>query len=275
MIRGDDHISNTPKQISLYRAFGLAPPRFAHIPLILDPGGAKISKRKEYDFPVTIEQTKEMGYLPEAFVNFLALLGWSPGNDIELMTMEEMIGHFTLDRCGTTPARFLRDKLDWMNGLYIRKSPIDRIVELCRPYLAQAYDLGGVPEDRMREAVRQRRERLKRIQEIVGLTRFYFHPELTYDEKAVAKWLKAEGAAALLRELRAEIATMASLEPGTIEEMLKRTSEKHGLKMGKVAQPLRVAVTGGDASPPMDETLALLGRERVLSRIDAALAMLS
>jgi glutamyl-tRNA synthetase len=191
------------------------------------------------------------------------------------MTLDEMVKLFTVDRIGSTPARFLVDKLQWMNGQYIRKCPLDRLVELCRPYLAEKYDLSKVPADTIREAVRQQQERLKRLDEIVPLTRFALAPELHYDPKAVEKWLKVPGSREVLEEIRAGLAPMNAYEKDPVEGLLKQAAEKRGLKLGKVAQPLRVALTGSDASPPMHETLGVLGRERALSRIDAALKMLA
>jgi glutamyl-tRNA synthetase len=277
VLRGDEHAPNTPKQIMLYRAFGWEPPQFGHMPLIFDPDGAKLSKReidryRAMGLPVTVQECRRLGYLPEAIVNFLALLGWSPGNDVELMTLDEMVKAFKVERIGTSPARFLVDKLQSMNGHYIRKCPLDRLVELCRPYLAEKYDLAGVAPETVREAVRQQQERLKRLDEIVALTRFVFAPSVEYDPKAVDKWLKGDGKA-ILEELKAGLAPMARFEKEPVEVLLKSVAEKRGLKLGKVAQPLRVAVTGSDASPPMHETLGILGKERVTARIDAALRL--
>ncbi|HEX7897948.1 MAG TPA: glutamate--tRNA ligase [Planctomycetota bacterium] len=279
VLRGDEHAPNTPKQISLYRAFGWTPPEFGHMPLIFDPEGAKLSKReidkyRAIGLPVTVEECRRLGYLPEAIINFLALLGWSPGKDVELMTLEEMVKLFTVDRIGTTPARFLVDKLQWMNGQYIKKCPPARLVELCRPYLEKAYDLSAVKPEVVAEAVRQQHERLKRLDEIVAQTRWVFAKDVVYDEKAVAKWLKAEGGKDVLLELRTGLAAMERFEKEPIEALLKAVAEKRGLKLGKVAQPLRVAVTGSDASPPMHETLGILGKERVMARVDEALKTL-
>ena len=279
VLRGDEHAPNTPKQISLYKAFGWTPPEFGHMPLIFDPEGAKLSKRETERYramglPVTVGDCQRLGYLPEAIVNFLALLGWSPGKDVELMTLEEMVKLFTVDRIGDTPARFVVDKLQWMNGQYIKKCPLDRLVALCRPYLEKAYDLGATPPEVVTEAVRQQQERLKRLDEIVAQTRWVFAKDVVYDEKAVAKWLTAEGGKDVLMELRDGLAKMERFEKEPIEALLKGVAEKRALKMGKVAQPLRVAVTGSDASPPMHETLGILGKERVMARIDGALARL-
>jgi glutamyl-tRNA synthetase len=279
VLRGDEHAPNTPKQIMLYKAFGWTPPEFGHMPLIFDPNGAKLSKReidkyREIGLPVTVDECRRLGYLPESIVNFLALLGWSPGKDIELMTIEDMVKLFTVDRIGTTPARFLVDKLQWMNGQYIRKCELGRLVELCKPYLAAKYDLAKVSADVVKEAVRQQQERLKKLDEIVGLTQWVFLDEPVTDDKAVAKWLKVDGGKAILEELRGGLAPMATFEKDAIESLLKGVAEKRGLKLGKVAQPLRVAVTGSDASPPMHETLGIIGKPRVMARIDAMLKRL-
>jgi glutamyl-tRNA synthetase len=276
VLRGDDHLPNTPKQLQLFKAFGWTPPEYGHMPLIFDPNGAKLSKReidlyRSIGLPVTVSECQRLGYLPEAIVNFLALLGWSPGKDLELMTLDEMVKLFTVDRIGKTPARFLVDKLQWMNAHYIRKTPIEKLTELCKPYLAAKYDLSKVSPEQLKEAVRQQQERLKRLDEIVALTKFVFLPVVEYDEKAVAKWLKADGGKAVLEELRAGLAGMSAFDKEPVEQLLKAVAEKRGLKLGKVAQPLRVAVTGGDASPPMHETLGILGRDCVLSRIDSTL----
>jgi glutamyl-tRNA synthetase len=190
------------------------------------------------------------------------------------MTLDEMVKLFTPERIGSTPARFLVDKLQWMNGQYIRKCPIERLVALCRPYLEAKYDLSAIPPATLNEAVRQQQERLKRLDEIAALTKFVFQANVEPDEKAVTKWLKADGGKAVLEELRAGLAAMASFEKEPVETLLKSVAEKRGLKLGKVAQPLRVAVTGGDASPPMHETLGILGKDRVLARIDATLKAL-
>ena len=276
VLRGDDHLSNTPKQLMLFKAFGWTPPEYGHMPLIFDPEGKKLSKReidhyRAIGLPVSVDECRRLGYLPETVLNFLALLGWSPGNNIELMTLEEMIKLFTVDRIGSTPARFLVDKLQWMNGQYIRKCPLDRLVALCLPYLEAKYDLSKVSAETVRESIRQQQERLKRLDEIVPLTKWIFERDLQPDAKAVEKWLKAEGGKAVLEDLRAGLAPMERFDKEPVEALLKAVAEKRGLKLGKVAQPLRVAVTGGDASPPMHETLGILGRERAMARIDAAL----
>ncbi len=279
VLRGDEHIPNTPKQLSLYRAFGWTPPEFGHMPLILDPDGAKLSKReiekyRAMGLPVTVDECRRLGYLPETIVNTLALLGWSPGKDIENMSLEEMVRLFTVERVGSTAARFDLKKLQSMNGHYIRQCPLDRLVELCRPYLEEKYGHSAAAPDRVREAVRQQQERLTRLDQIAGLTRFVFAPQVEVDPKAVEKWIKADGGRDILAELRGALAGIEEFGKGPIEALLKSMAGRRGVKLAKVAQPLRVAVTGSDASPPIDETLAVVGKERVLARIDAMLARL-
>ena len=276
VLRGDEHYSNTPKQISLYRALGWEPPKFGHMPLIFAPDGTKLSKRETEKYnamglPVTVGDCRRLGYLPEAMVNFLALLGWSPGNDLELMTLPEMIEKFTIDRIGNTPAKFLVDKLLFMNAHYIKKTPIDKLVELCRPYLQAKHDLSAIPADKLRALVAQQQERLKRLDEIVTLTAFYFDP-IAYDPAAVEKWL-TNGGFDVVRELKGELQRLTSFGKEPVEAILKSMAEKRKLKMGGVAQPLRVAVTGTAQSPPIHDVLDLLGKDRVLERIDRALAL--
>jgi glutamyl-tRNA synthetase len=181
---------------------------------------------------------------------------------------------FTVERIGSTPARFLVDKLQWLNGQYIRKCPLDRLVELCKPYLAAKYDLSRIPPETLKEAVRQQQERLKRLDEIAALTKFVFAESVEDDEKAIAKHLKVDGGKAILEELRGGLAAKERFDKESVETLLKSVAEKRGAKLGKVAQPLRVAVTGTDQSPPMHETLSILGKERVLARIDAMLKKL-
>ncbi len=272
VIRGDEHFSNTPKQISLFRAFGWELPTFAHVPLIYDPQGRKISKREKYDFPVTIQEAQEMGYLPEALRNFIVLLGWSPGNDLELMTLDEMVSLFTLDRVGSTPARFLLDKLRWMNGTYLRRMPVPARLAAARPWLARAgYDLSGLSEAWLESLIELYLERMEILPQFARDARFFFVDAVEYDEQAVAGVLRREGAAARLARARDGLAALPAFAAPAIHELLQALAGELGCKLGDVAQPLRVAVTGTKVSPPIDRTLALLGRERTLARIGAAL----
>jgi glutamyl-tRNA synthetase len=275
VIRGDEHYSNTPKQVSLFRAFGWTPPVFAHVPLIYDPQGHKISKRKQYDFPVTIEEARQMGYLPETFRNFIVLLGWSPGGDRELMTLDEMIGFFTLDRVGNTPARFLLDKLRWMNGQYLRRKTMAELVAAARPFLEQAgYSLAGIAEDWMEALVGLYFERMETLAKFAQDVSFFFAEAVTLDPKAADEILRREGAKARLEQMRVVLAALPTFDAAALHDAIHGVTIHLGCKMQDVAQPLRVAVTGTKVSPPIDKTLALLGREKTLARIDAALNQL-
>jgi glutamyl-tRNA synthetase len=272
VIRGDEHFSNTPKQLSLLRAFGWEPPVYAHVPLIYDPQGRKISKRERYDFPVTVQEAQQMGYLPEAVRNFIALLGWSPGGDRELMSMQELIELFTLDRVGKTPARFLLDKLTWMNVQHLRRKTPAQRVEAARPYLLQAgYSLDGVSDEWLKGLIDLYAERTETLAKFAVDARFFFVDPVEIDPKAAKDVLLREGALARLAKMRAVLASLEPFAAAAVHDAIVAKAAELGCKMGEVAQPIRVAVTGTKVSPPIDKTLELLGRERTLSRIDAAL----
>ena len=272
VIRGDEHFSNTPKQLMLYKAFGWEAPTFGHVPLIYDPQGRKISKREKYDFPVTIEEAQKMGYLPEALRNFIVLLGWSPGKDRELMTLDEMAGLFTLDRVGNTPGRFLLDKLKWMNAQYLKRKTPAELVALSRPFLAAAgYLLEGVPDAWLESLVKPYTERMETPAKFAQDAKFFFSDAVALDPKAVEEVLKKEGAKARLEKARAALAALPAFEAAAINDLLKALTAELACKMQELAQPIRVAVTGTKVSPPIHDTLAVLGREKALRRIDEAL----
>lgn len=282
VIRGDDHISNTPKQISLYRVFEKPIPKFAHIPLILNPDGSKMSKDykkkgaggKEDFIPTSVMEYKKMGFLPETFTNFLALLGWSPGNDIEIMSMEEMIKAFSLDRVNDRSAQFNIEKLTWMNGHYIRQKSLDEIIELGKPFLQSHFDISNVPSNKLREAIRLEHERLKTLAELPELTKFFFVEDINYDEKAISKVLRKNNAKEILIKVKDVLQNVESFDNAKIEKVLVELAEKLSTKFQNVAQPIRVAITGTTVSPPIHETIELLGKERILKRIEKALTLI-
>jgi glutamyl/glutaminyl-tRNA synthetase len=214
-----------------------------------------------------------MGYLPEAFINFLVLLGWSPGNDVEILSLQGMIEKFTLDRVNASPARFLREKLDWMNGQYIRSKPLGDLVEAALPFLQAKYPMEGVPRETLEGAVRQQQERLKRLDEISDRCAFVFAPQIEYDPKAVEKVLKKPSAAAGLRAAREVLTDADWASDKGLEGALRAAATRLGCEFQEVAQPVRVALTGRTFSPPIHETLLLLGRDRSLSRIDTTLKL--
>ncbi|MEW6354718.1 MAG: glutamate--tRNA ligase [Planctomycetota bacterium] len=273
VIRGDDHISNTPKQLALFAAFGAEPPKYVHLPMIHKEGGGKESKREGAQFVGTY---REAGFLSDALVNFLALLGWYPGEDKEVISRQEMIARFTLEGLSKTPSQFNLAKLEWMNGAYIRAmSPAELAAQL-DPFLQGA---GIVIDESRREwfvqLVALYQERLKNLSEFAEKTRFFFSDDFEYEPDAVEKVLKKDSAAAVLRESRAAVAALNDLSIEALEGSLRGVAERLGVGFKKVAQPLRVAVTGGTASAGLFETMALLGKETVLRRVDRVIEKLN
>ena len=276
VIRGEEWISSTPKHVLQYQAFGWEPPKFAHPPLILGPDRSKLGKRHG---SVAFLEYKERGFLPEAMLNFITLLGWSPGEDRELYSVEELIERFGLDGIVRNPAVFDIQKLEWMNGVYIRSADLDRLTALCLPFLQKA---GMVPEnpapeevEYTRKAVALEQERLKVLSEIVEFARFFFEEEPGYEEKGVRKWLSRDHVPDLLRKLIDRFGELPELTIESIEEVVRGTGEEMGLSGGQVIHPVRVAVTGRTVGPGLFETMAVLGKDRVLFRLNRTVGMVS
>ncbi|MET0292260.1 MAG: glutamate--tRNA ligase [Steroidobacteraceae bacterium] len=264
VIRGDDHLNNTPRQMNMLLALGATPPVYAHVPMILGADGAKLSKRHG---AVSVLEYEKDGFLPDALLNYLVRLGWSHG-DQEIFTREQMIAAFDIGDVNKAASAFNPDKLLWLNQQHIMKAPQALLVAALKAQLAllgvsTADDvlLGGVVE--------AMRERAKTMKEMAATTRFFFE-DVTLDEKAAAKHLTAD-ALGLLKGVREALAGLATFDAPSIHAELNARATAAGLGLGKLAQPLRVAVTGGTVSPPIDATVALLGREKALARIDQAL----
>ncbi|HWQ22868.1 MAG TPA: glutamate--tRNA ligase [Gaiellaceae bacterium] len=256
VIRGDDHVSNTPKQIVVLRALGAEPPVYAHVPNVFGPDGRKLSKRHG---AVSVDEFRAAGYLPEALLNFLALLGWAPDGETTIMSREELIARFSLERVGSSPATFDYAKLEWMNGVYLRALPAQEYADRLVAYLReQGYDW---PEERIRAAAPLTQEKISRLGEFPSFAGFLFHG--------------VEPDPALLdgRILDAAAGALAAVEPWSaeaIEAALKRLCAELGEKPRTVYMPIRVAVTGSRVSPGLYESLELLGREEALARLRAA-----
>ncbi len=266
VIRGDDHLSNTPRQVALYKALGFDLPKFAHIPMILGEDGTRMSKRHGAT-SVTDYRTK--GYLPDALVNFIALLGWSPGKDLELMTRQEMIEKFTLKRVNKTSARFDYTKLDWMNSKYIQDLPIESLVRELRPYIEEAnLESRIVSDEWLRKLVELYKERFRILPEFVSLTTPFFSDQIEYEDAAVRKHLKKSNSS-LVRDAYnglKEIKDFSSIQD--LENCLRSITSEHNIGFGKLAQPIRVALIGKSASAGIFETLELLGKEKTLKRLE-------
>jgi len=269
VIRGDDHLNNTPKQIHIYRAFDYEPPLFAHLPMILGSDRTRLSKRHG---ATSVLSYRDMGYLPDALVNYLARLGWSYGNQ-EIFSRDELIEYFTLENVGKASAIFNPEKLLWLNSQYIMKTPSGILSELVIPFLVSQ---GIIDKDReidikwLSKVIDILKERAKTLAEIATALRCYIDDDVTYDEKAKARFLTKENIN-LLIEIRDSLISLTTFTSTEIEKIFRRIVEQKGLKLGAVAQPVRVAVTGGTASPGIFEVLEVLGRDKTLRRLESAI----
>jgi glutamyl-tRNA synthetase len=274
VMRGDDHISNTPKQILLYRALGAELPRFAHLPMIHGTDGKKLSKRHG---ATAVADYQHQGILPQAMVNFLALLGWSPGGDREVMTLEEMVELFGVDGLLRKAAVFDPKKLEWMNGQHLSRVSAAELAPLVTPALVEQgltteKDLAARAEW-YHQLLDLLRVRARTVHDVIRQAVPYFADELEYDPDAVAKqWKDPEKTARILSETRAELAGLDRWEPAEMESALRALAERLGTPAGNIFQPLRVGLTGLTVSPGIFEVLVMLGRDLALRRIDQALS---
>jgi glutamyl-tRNA synthetase len=269
VIRGDDHLNNTPRQMNMLYALGATLPAYAHVPMILGPDGAKLSKRHG---AVSVLHYEEEGYLPEALLNYLVRLGWSHG-DQEVFTREEMIAAFDIHDVNKAASAFNPEKLLWLNQQHMVRAAPAALVPYLRAQLRRI-SVDSNDQALLEGVILAQRERAKTLKEMAHNSRFFFVERVEIDPKAAAKHLTAD-ARALLVAARAQLAALPEWTAATIHTCIKALAASLQLGLGNVAQPLRVAVTGTAVSPPIDATLALLGRERTLARIDAALKQLS
>jgi len=263
VVRGDDHLSNTPKQLLVLSALGHQPPRYAHLPLLHGPDGKKLSKRHG---AASVQELREAGYLPAAVRNYLALLGWGTDDDTTVMATEELVRRFRVEDVGRSAAIFDEKKLRWLNGRFMRELPLAEYTATV------ARHLGREPDERLRAACAIAQEKAQTLAEVWDLIRFLFEPPVD-DEKAWAKVMK-DGALEALEASRSALTETPVFDVGGIEAALGPVPEQLGAKPGKVYQPIRVAITGTSVSPGIFESLAALGREESLSRIDAAVTRL-
>ena len=264
VIRGVDHLANTPKHVALFRALGAEAPKFAHLGMILGPDGKKLSKRHG---AAGAEEFRAQGLLPEALVNFLALLGWSPGEDRERMTMEEMAALFSLERIGPSPSRFDHEKLAWLNGQYLQDVPAERILALAKPFGVPA----GCPDETLLRAIPLQKPRAKTLVELAqGLSSWVEDPA-DFDAAGLKKFGKPANVP-LLKTFLEKIAAVTPLTHGGIEEAARALAAEAGVKLGDLAQPVRLALTGTLASPPLFEMIEVLGLETTRRRVLALAA---
>jgi glutamyl-tRNA synthetase len=266
VIRGDDHLANTPRQIQLYQAFGAELPQFAHVPLILGTDKARLSKRHG---ATSVTAYRDMGYLPEAVSNYLVRLGWSHG-DQEIFSREELIDKFSLESVGKSAGVFNPEKFLWLNSHYLKTRPLGQLADEVAPFIAAAGY--AVPEDKawLQGMIRTLQERAKTLVELVDSARYYLTDDIARDEKAAKKFLTPE-VAAPIRTLIEKLAQLDDFSEPAIEREFAAILTEHNLTMGQLAQPVRVALTGSTVSPGIHEVIAVLGKERTLRRLRSAL----
>ncbi len=265
IIRGDDHVMNTPKQILLYKALGSPLPTFGHVPMVLGHDRARLSKRHG---AMSVTAYRDMGFLPEAMINYLVRLGWSHG-DQEFFTRDELIEVFDLANIGRSAGVFDLDKLLALNAEHIMAAAPQDLVEPLKPFLAEA-GLGIEPDDYMRQVIETLQPRSKTLKDMAEAALFYYLDDIVYDEIAADKFLKA---AALdpLKLLAAKLESLENYTHSDLENVFMAVMEQTGLKLGKIAQPVRVALTGRTASPGIFEIIAIMGKERVIPRLRKAI----
>ena len=276
VLRAEEWLSSTPRHIMLYQALGLEPPQFAHLPMLLGPDRAKLSKRHG---AVSITEYYEQGYLPDAMVNFLALLGWSLDDKTELMSRHELINNFSLERVSRTAAVFNHEKLNWMNGVYIRQLTADEFFTVVEPYLMMDKLAGEAlisNEKYVRDILPLIHERTRTLTEVAELIQFFFVDELEYDTNLlIGKNMSRESAIQSLESAQQKLEQLKVFDTDSMEIVLRPLAVELGLKTGQLFGTLRVATTGRTVAPPLFQTMSVLGKEQSIRRIKAALGRLN
>lgn len=273
VIRGEEHLSNAPRQVLLYEAFGWEPPKFAHASLILNADRQKMSKRDESIIQF-VEQYRDLGYLPDAIVNFLSLLGWSPVGEEEIFTKEELINQFNLERVSKAPAVFDTQKLEWMNNQYMKKADGDTVVKLALPHLIKSGRLSeALSEEELswaRDLILLHQEKMSFGAEIVGLTELFFKEEIEYNEEA-KEVLAGEQVKFVLAEFKTQLQSLDQFSAEDIKAATKATQKATGQKGKLLFMPIRVATTGQVHGPDLPQAISLIGKETVMKRLEKLL----
>ena len=269
VVRAEEHLPNTPKQQMIWNALNVAPPTWAHVPVLVNEQRKKLSKRRD---KVAVEQYREEGILPDAMVNYLMTLGWAPAGDTEIVPWQHIVDTFRLEDVNHSPAFFDIQKLQAFNGEYIRKMPLEVFIAECEPFLTgetMPWPAGNFKQDIFRGMAELVQTRVTALTEVPAMVDFFFLDEPAIDDASWAKATKDEWASAVLSETTAAYAT-AEWNHDSLKAVIEQVGEKHGLKLGKVQAPIRVAITGRTVGPPLFESLELLGRETTLARLAAA-----
>ncbi|ABI68246.1 glutamate--tRNA ligase [Syntrophomonas wolfei] len=268
VLRAEEHLSNTPRQLLIYRALGLKEPAFAHLSMILAPDRSKLSKRHG---AISVQEFENQGYLPEALVNYLALLGWSTGKDIDIWSREEMMREFSLEHISKSPAIYDLEKLAWMNGQYMMRLDIESLMALVEP---QAQQQGWLNEDNFdyfQQAVELVRNRAKTRDELLDALGYFFEEVKQYDEKGVKKHFGQQKASTMLSEVLEIVSNMGSFSAAELEEAFRQRAQELKIKAADLIHPTRLALSGRTATPGLFELMEVLGQEKCISRLEKAL----
>mgnify|MGYP003394076988 CR=1 FL=1 len=269
VIRGEDHISNTPKQFVIYQALGFKPPKFAHLPLIMGEEGGRMSKRHG---AVAVSDYKKEGFLPEAIVNYLMLLGWSPGNNQEVVALQTAIKNFSIKKINKAAAAFSMDKLEWINSQYIKKADNEKLVDLVIPFLKEkGYIQDGYERNKLLEIVKLYKGRLSTLTDLLEWADFVFVDKLNYDLKAREEHLSVNKK----REfelLKSKLSSINSFDVSETEKAFRELVSELNIQSSELVHPIRVALTGRAVGPGLFETMAVLGKEKTLKRLEEAFA---
>jgi glutamyl-tRNA synthetase len=271
VMRAEEWLSSTPRHVLLYEAFGWQPPRFAHLPMILGPDKSKLSKRHG---ATAVNEYRDQGYLPEAMINFLSLLGWSLDDKTEIMTRDEIVQNFTIDRVSKTAAVFNLVKLEWMNGMYIRNLNAQEFSDRCMPFVERSLPPGvkrPIDADYLRQIAPLVQERAKLLSEVPSLVDFFFSDGLEYETSLLPGKLEKGQASEVLKRTLQALESIGQWRTGDLESEVRPLADGLEIKAGPFFGVLRVAVTGRTASPPLFETMEVLGRDRCVARLKAAL----
>lgn len=271
VIRAEEHLSNTPKQIKVYEALGWKLPQFAHVSMILAPDRSKLSKRHG---ATSVQEFRDEGYLPEALVNYLVLLGWSPGENIDIYPREQMIENFALENVSRSAAIYDLPKLTWMNGVYLAAADLDRIVALVTPEAAKMGWLNETNRSYFRQVVDLVRSRAKTTREILPLAGYFFVPPEHYDTKGIQKYFRPSGSTEYIRSVLDVIMTVDVFTAVHLEEGLRDKAAQMGIKASALIHPTRLALSGVTNTPGLFEVMELLGRDACQARLERALGFI-
>lgn len=269
IIRGDDHVSNTPKQILFYEALGLAQPKFGHMPLIMGMDGTKLSKRHG---GVSVEEYKREGFLPEALINYLLLLGWSPGSDREIIPIEEAVKKFDINDMKGVQAKFDIQKLKWMNGEYIAAKTDKELLDLIKKQMADAGKEYTASDDKLLEVAKLYKVRIKTLSEFAPMTDHFFIDDYSVEEKGVSKYLGSPESKKILSDFADRISKLQDFSHSAIEKACRAMAEEKNLKAGAIIHPTRVAISGKTTGAGLFEMMEILGKSKVLERMRKAYA---